>query len=175
MIYKGMETSEALLRVEKTILKVSSQCPNTLRRGAHKIEHLTAAIVACEWAREPFSSLASHQPTYQQLYGELESALQLYKESKLETFWKRATTTEALTVEGIASISYTGQPRLRRGSHRSKGPKSRSLLEIQGCFNCESPGRIARDFPRPCNSAPDAAPKLDYLNKKKPLTQSTSS
>lgn len=164
---KGTEISEALASIYKTILRLSPQCPMSHPGDAHKIEFLRAAVVACEWAREPLSRAASHQLTYQQLYGELESALQLYKEAKLEMLLEKATNSNIPTEDGIAEISYVGQPRLRSGYAKYKRTKDRSGAQAQGCFNCEAKDHYARECPRPLNLARAAARKLDYLNSKK--------
>lgn len=54
------------------------------RGDGHKIEFRRAAVVACDWTSQPLPRETSHQLTFQQIYGELESPLQLSKEGKLE-------------------------------------------------------------------------------------------
>ena len=55
----------------------------THRGNAHKIELVRNAVVEYEQVTETLSRIATHLLSFQQLYGELKSALQLYKESKL--------------------------------------------------------------------------------------------
>lgn len=84
LITKGIEESEAIAKVYKRIVKLPTQCSVSHSGDAHKIEFPRAAVVACEWIREPLSRVASHQITYQKLYSKLETALQLSKAAKLE-------------------------------------------------------------------------------------------
>lgn len=94
--------------------------------------------------------------TYQQLYGTLDSSLQLHKEANLESICDRATNLSVQSDYGIAGINYAGQLRLLRGKltiANFKNEKSSSSLDIQGYCNCESLEHFAKNFPRPLNVA----------------------
>ncbi len=80
---ENQEEGEALAKVYKIISKLAQQVPNSHRGNAHKIEFLRNAVVKCDWATEPLSRIATHNLSFQQLYGELEAAHQLDKEAKL--------------------------------------------------------------------------------------------
>lgn len=73
---------------------------------------------------------------------------------------------ELPTDHKITSVYYSGQPRLRRGPIQQKTAKSKSSLDIQGCFNCASNDRLARNVIHLLNLARGATRKLEYLNKK---------
>lgn len=73
-----------LSTIQKTILRLSPQCSISHRGDAYKIEFLKAATVLCKRAKRPLFYVATHQSSYQQLYGGLESALKLYTEANLE-------------------------------------------------------------------------------------------
>lgn len=72
-----------------------------------------------------------------------------------------------ISEESVASINFSGLPKLRHRSPRSKGSKPKFYLDIQGCFNCESPDHIARDCLRTRNLGRAAAQRVDYLYEKK--------
>lgn len=69
----------------------------------------------CKRAKGPLSITASHELIYQQLHGELQSALQKYKEAELEVLREEAINRDISTDDGIGKISYFAQPILRRG------------------------------------------------------------
>lgn len=80
----GLEPSKAISQVYEMILRISSQYLASHCGDPHRTEFFKTAIVACDWAREPLSRIASHNLTFQQLCGKLESELHLYNEAKLE-------------------------------------------------------------------------------------------
>lgn len=81
---KRKEVFEALTLNYRIILKFLIQFLPSHQGDAHRIEFLRSSVVSCYWAREPLSQAVPHQLLFQQLFGELESSLQLYKESKRE-------------------------------------------------------------------------------------------
>ena len=78
----GVEVSEALRKVYKAITKLGPQVPQSHRGEAHRVELLRTAVIGYDWDVEPLSRTATHRLSFQQLYGELESALHLSKESE---------------------------------------------------------------------------------------------
>lgn len=100
------ETSEALAKVYKIISKTGS----SLAPGdAHKIEFLRNAIVGLNWASEPLSRVSTHNLTFQQLFGELEAALQLNKEATIANLRDMAELQgQHKTDEVIPGIFYNG-------------------------------------------------------------------
>lgn len=93
--------------------------------------------------------------------------MQLYKEAKLEQVREKATKTEIPTDDRLASINYDGQPRLRREDPTLKRKKEKSLLSIQGCFDCKLMKHMIRDYLQSLNISRAEARKLEYLNKNK--------
>ena len=65
----NQDEGEALAKVYKIITKLSAQVPPSHWGNAHKIEFLRNAVVGCEWAAEPLSRIATHNLSFQQLYG----------------------------------------------------------------------------------------------------------
>ena len=167
----GTEESAALAKVYKVILKFSRQCPRSHQGDAHKVESLRNAVVGSSWSHEPLSRVATHCLTFQQLYGELEAALQFNKEAKVaklrdsaENRGKLASQTEN------GSIFYTGQGRYtrdRRPLRASTAPGRSAFdpLSIQGCFNCGGT-HILKDCKLPPNNAKAAANRIEYYQKK---------
>lgn len=188
LVNDGAEVSIALAKVYRQIINLSRQVPASHHGEAHRIEFLRRAVVGYDWSREPLSRVATHSLTFQQLYGELEAAVQLDKESKLANLQDRASSVGDQGVEsdgGIASINYAGQGRYsiptkgRRTSYGQgrqigydNGSKNKiDPLSLVGCFNCGEKSHFARDCTRPKNFAAAAARKIEYLqNKKAPNT-----
>lgn len=79
----GIEEASALEKTYKVITKLAPQVPLTYRGGAHKVELLRKAVVGYDWAIEPLSRIATHKLTFQGLYSELETALNLSKDGQL--------------------------------------------------------------------------------------------
>ena len=67
----NQDEREAPAKLYKIITKLSLQVPPSHRGNAHKIQFLRNAVVGCEWATEPLSRIATHNLSFQQLYGEL--------------------------------------------------------------------------------------------------------
>ena len=164
------------------ITKLSRQGPASHRGDAHKVEFLRNAVVGSGWSHEPLSRVATHGLSFQQLYGELEAALQLQKEAKQAMLRDAATKTKDLGYDDeVPGILFAGQTRYAkhpsrnrffRGSRGFSTPSSRPRtsfdpLSIQGCFNCEDKTHTIRDCPRPINAGKAAANKLDYFRKRK--------
>lgn len=76
-IANGMEKSAALAQIDKSIIKLSRQALRSRERDAHKVEMLRSAVVGMTWSNEPPSGGPTQNLTLQQVYLELEGALQL--------------------------------------------------------------------------------------------------
>lgn len=66
----------------KRILTMSRQVPPSHRGHAHKIEFLRSAVTDNKWAIKRLSRIATSNLSFQELYAELEIAVQLNRESK---------------------------------------------------------------------------------------------
>ena len=171
---EGIETPASLERVYKTITKLARQVPRAFRGEEHKVDFLRKAVVGNSWANEPLSRIAPHNVGFQQLYGELESALNLSRESKLavmqDTLTKRLNKVQE---DDLPGILYQGQGRYVQ-QHKGLGNRSNTTdksgsfdpLSIMGCFNCEGDHLITK-CPHPINTVKAAKRKLDYYSKKK--------
>lgn len=164
----GDEISVALMKVYKAILKLSRQVPVSHRGDAHRIEFLRRSVVGYNWSHEPLSRVATHNLSFQQVYGELEAALQLDKEARIALLRDKASNANKQRNDDIISTNFAGQGRYSRGN-KSRGETTSTFnpLSIAGCFNCGDPGHIMKNCPRPLNVAKAAASKIEYLNKKK--------
>lgn len=169
---ENVDTAMALAKVYKLILKLSRQVPFSHRGDAHRIEFLRGAVIGFNWSREPLSRIATNDLTFQQLYGELESAVQLDKESRIATIRDRAGASTKDEPEDAVAINYAGQGRY--GHPRQSAPGKTNFkatrtdpLSIMGCFNCDSPEHMARNCTQPKNFSKAAARKLEYHQKKK--------
>lgn len=167
-VAKGTEISMALTKVYRQILQMSRQVPISHQGDAHRIEFLRGAVIGYTWSHEPLSRVATQGLTFQQLYGEIEAALQLHKESQLVASRDDAARLQVVQDEGEALINFTGQGRyLKPYRDKNVGQKSFDPLSITGCFNCEDPSHVLKDCPKPLNIAKAAAQKLEYLKKKR--------
>ena len=88
-----------------------------VRIDAHKLEFLRNAVVGASWSREPLGRVATHNLSFQQLYGELEAALQLEKEAKHAALRDSLTTAKIQSLghdDEIPGILFTAQTRYAR-------------------------------------------------------------
>lgn len=169
-INSDTDAAKALSKVYKAILKMSRQVPLPHRGDEHRVEFLRHALIGQSWARDPLARVATNALTFQQLYGELESAVQLDKESKLASTQERARIRSVDNdVVTPIQIHFAGQGRYRHGntSNRGKPRATFDPLSLMGCFNCDDPGHRANKCPKPPDYARAAARKIEYLKKKR--------
>lgn len=158
------DEAAALSKVYKAILKLSRQVPLSHRGDAHRIEFLRRAVLGQDWARDPLSRIATNSLSFQALYGELDAAAQLDKESKLAA---KITNSQRSTSDAIIPINFSGQGRYRNGNASNRNKKGFNPLSITGCFNCGDPHHRAKQCPKPPDHARMAAKRIEYLKKKK--------
>lgn len=164
-VEEGTEISQALAKIYKTILKMSRQVPRTFQGDAHRIEFLRHAVIGFPWAHDPLSRIASHQLGFQQLYGELEAALQLDKEARL--IMSRDEAARSSKSADPIGVNYAGQARYNRSQRNPRPTQRKDPLLISGCFNCDDPNHLIKDCPKPKNIAKATARRLEYYKKKR--------
>ena len=180
----NLDELEALERVYKTITKLSPQVPASHRSEAHKIEFLRNSVIGQPWATEPLSRIATHELSFQQLYGELEAALHLSREAKLANLRDRVICTTSKPADEdigqVPGILFQGPGRYANsrkfvGDNRdgTEYPRSgatnaakRSPLNMMGCFNCDSPNHMLKNCPSKVNLAKAAQRRMEYLAKR---------
>lgn len=118
---QGMEVSSALAKVYRLILQLSRQVPASHRGDAHRIDFLRRSVIGFGWSHEPLSRIATHNLSFQQVYGELEAALQLHKEAHMAQLKDKASNTLRQTDEKLVPVHYSGQGRY---AYRQKGQHS---------------------------------------------------
>ena len=190
-ITQGVESSAALSKIHKSVIKLSRQAPRSHQGDAHKVEFLCNAIVGMPWSNEPLSRVATHNLTFQKLYAELEAALQLDKEAALANLRDSAEQRRRSPVpENTTGVLYTGQDRYmndptglrrtfakplrpfhkepNRSSHPFEQRKARfdPLSVVQGCFNCGG-NHLLKDCLKPLNTVCAASRNIEYFAKKK--------
>ena len=180
----GAEMSDALAKVHNIINKLSRQGPASHRGEAHRIEFLHQAVMGLDWSKDPLTRIAPNNLTFEELYGELENALQLEKEAeiaKLRDNISMYLNKAASDSDGNERIFYAGQGRYARPpslvnnrgrkaesfGKSSYVPKSFDPLSIAGCFNCEGRNHTLSNCPMPLNVKKAAANKLEYYEKKR--------
>lgn len=138
------------------------------------------AVVESAWSREPLSRVTTYNISYQKLYGELEAAVHLEKETKHAALHESMTSSNSGRFghdDEIPGSLFTGQTKYakhpsslgyqdRTGfGKQTKGVKFDPLL-ISGCFNCDDPNLLVKNCRKPLNVAKAAARKLEYYSKK---------
>ena len=142
------------------------------------------------WSNEPLSRVATHKHTFQQLYAELEVALQLDNEATLANLRDSVGKRGRMPVpENTSGVLYTGQGRymndlsaLRRKFAKparpfnrgwNRGTPSRATtrakfdpLSVQGCFNCGG-NHFLKECSEPLNTVRAASKKIEYFARKK--------
>lgn len=151
-----------LANVYKAILETSRQVPVSHRADAHRVEFLHRALIVQEWVRDPLLRVATNELTFQELYSELEAAVQLDKKLQLANAMERMTKYSNISTnaDGVVPINFSGQVRYQ-GKKSNFGSKPRvDPLAIVGCLNCDDPGHRAKDCPKPKNYDHATACKL---------------
>jgi len=173
-VEEGTEISAALEKTYKVITKLAPQVPRSHQGEAHKVEFLRKAVIGYPWATEPLSRIATHDLTFQMLYGELESALHLEKESQLARIRDKVSTTRVK--EEVPGVLYQSQGRYlnkhvgitRRPQnfhdqrHSHHGAHQPSI----DCFNCGGDHPM-RKCDKPMNFARAAQRRMEWYAKKK--------
>lgn len=157
------DTASALAKVYKRILNMSRQVPLTHRGDAHKIEFLRTAVVGQSWARVPLSRVATEGLTFQQLYSELEIAVQLERESLAASSSSPRThipTTDADRINFVGQGKYVRRNG-QNGHQKQRPPRKRA------CFNCGSDKHLIKHCPHPINFSRAAAGNIKRLNSKR--------
>lgn len=158
------DVASALAKVYRRILTMSRQVPMTHRGDAHKIEFMRRAVVGYSWAKEPLSRVATAGLKFQQLYAELEIAVQLERESNA------AASLHATIPGGTSSnIHFTGQGRYvhRNGNNNNRkknvNNSRQSSQRKRSCFNCGSDTHLIKQCPHPVNFSRAAAANIRTL------------
>lgn len=137
------------------------------RSDTYKVEFLSGAVEGYEWAIGPLSRVKNAPKfdlNFQQLYGELESQLQLAKGAEVARlkdaiFAQNSDRKLGYNVD-VTGILYNGQARYgqrpssvqhrgdqRRVSFASPNQQVKRLdqLSISGCFNCDDPSHMVKN------------------------------
>jgi len=178
LVEGGKTEAGALAHTYKTIVKLAPLLPRCHQGDANSVDFLHHAVLGYEWATEPLSRVATHDLSFQQLYGELAASLQLHSAAKRAKD-RRSSIADGQVKSELASVMFAGQgvygrPKTGVGATSAAGA-SRAVqrkdrfdpLSLMGCFNCDDPGHTMRDCPRPRDATRAAKRKLDYFAKKR--------
>lgn len=116
----GQEVSAALAKAYRTVMELSLQGPASHKGDAQEIPFLRCAVTGFNWSNETLSKVAMHEISFQRLYGELETALQMYKEAKEMLLRDKASPAIKSGTDVVAGMNGTGQRRYRTGSRTSR-------------------------------------------------------
>ena len=152
--------------------------PRSHQGDANSVDFLHHAVLGYEWATEPLSRVATHDLSFQQLYGELAASLQLHTAAKRAKDRRLSMAVGPVKSE-LARVMFAGQgvygrPKTGVGATSAAGP-SRAVqrkdrfdpLSLMGCFNCDDPNHTMRDCSRPRDATRAAKRKLAYFSKKR--------
>ena len=137
-------------------------------------------MVGPAWSPELLSRVATHNLSVQQLYGELEAALQLEKKTKhaaLCDSMTRSSSRRFRNDEEMRGIPFTGQTRYARypsipgyQNRTGLGKQTKGMQfdspSISGCLRCDDSIRIVKNCPKNLNVSKAAAKKPEYNSKK---------
>lgn len=73
--------STALSKVYSILIKLSPQIQNSYQGETNRVEFLRKVVIGYEWATEQRSRISTYNLSLQIIYGELDSALYLSKET----------------------------------------------------------------------------------------------
>lgn len=186
-IVEGADELSALEKVYKLIIKLSPQVPQSHRGEAHKTEFLRNATVGAAWATEPLSRIATHNLTFQEVYGELEAALHLNREAKMAEMRDKVslTNSENKSNGDVPGILYKGQGRyhfkktgIGNRNRQWKADATRKLndskgTKTRGCFNCGDREHLIKDCPYRIDIRRAANRRIEFYAEKKGKLAST--
>lgn len=112
-------TAAALANVQKRILSMSRQVPESHPNGAHRIEFLQNAVINLPWTKELLSRIATAGIAFQQIYVELEVAIQLELASKVISATANTPSTQSFPKNQMSGVNYSSQGRFAHGKSRS--------------------------------------------------------
>lgn len=151
----NVEIPAALAKVYKRILAMSRQVPQSHRGDPHKTEFLCKAIIGHPWARGPLGCIATARLTFQQLYAELDIAVQINRESVAV-----ATITSLVHISGndsVGKVHFIGQGNF---AHGKKSVKNLRTARKRTCFNCGSDSHLVKQCPHPVHISRAAANRV---------------
>lgn len=80
---QSLKVSLAFAKRYRLTLQLSRQVLASLCGEAHRIDHLRRSVIVFSWYHEPLSRIATHNLSFQHVYGKVEAALQLSEKSNL--------------------------------------------------------------------------------------------
>lgn len=105
-VKNDVNAAAALAIVYKRILTISRQVPESYRSDPHRIEFLRNAVVSHQWAKELLIRKETAGISFQQLYEELEIAVQLERETNAAEVQRKAVVNP--TSREMTSANFSG-------------------------------------------------------------------
>lgn len=162
-----MDETVVLAKIYAEVVRMSSQFPMSHKGHEYRVRLMRRAVSSRTWSHLAVQRVASQGSSFQQLYGELESALQLHPEG---TATSNRSADESFKQDETFGFVRLGRYKRRRFANSAGGVRAhggRNPLDIAGCFNCDSKTHMARDCPSPLNLPRAAKRKLEFLRRKK--------
>ena len=179
-VNEGAEISDTLAKVHNVTNKLAHHAPSSHRGEAHKIEFLRQAVVGFGRSKDRLTRIATYNLSFEELYRELENAMQLEKEAEIAQFRDKISTRHRSNDEDVQGILYTGKGRYgrplslvnNRGRQAVKFgkishvPKTFDPLSVAGCFNYDDRSHVLSKCPKPLIVKRAAANRLGYYAKR---------
>lgn len=163
-----------------TITKLSLQVPISHRSEAYKISFLRNATVGYPWVTELLIHVATNGLTFQQLYVELEAAMNLAREAKMAIIRDNTESRShrsKIDEEPVPRILYQAPNRYaarHKGvvdscspvRHSSPRYKTFDPLSVMGCFSCHEPSHMVKACPKKVELTKAAKRRIEYMKKR---------
>lgn len=147
-----MDISFAIAKVYKCILAISRQVPQFHRGDPHEIKFIRKVVIGHTWALGPLGRIATAGLTFQQLYAELQIAVQLGRESIAAV--ATITPVQIFSNISVERVHFMGQRKFARGRKSAKNLKTEHKCI---CFNCVFEAHLLKQCLHPKNFSKAAA------------------
>lgn len=155
-----VDIAAALAKVYKRVLEMSRKAPQCHGGKPHKIELFRKAVIGHTWARGPPGRIATAGLTLQLLYAELETAVQLERESIAA-----AATTLLVQISvsnGIEKVHFIEQGRFAHGRQCARNLRTERK---RTCFNCCSESYLVMQCLHPVKCIKAVANRVRQLRR----------
>jgi len=177
----GSNPCDALEELHETISRLAPQGPMHLRAEMNAKEYLRNAIIGYSWAKGPLNRDSAEDLSYQELYSQLQAAIQQEIEEKAAVLLDQSIGRSAPALPrtnglpsrssgSIPGVLFTSPAKYGRDNSRRSGGSTTGITANIGersCWNCGATDHLLTDCRKPRNLAEIAARKVQFYDRKK--------